>query len=1663
MNQLASRFRLLQPLGKGGMGEVFLAHDQATKREVALKRLRPGLVSDPAALVREFSLLATIRHPAIVEVFDLGYGLDGGAWYSMEYVPGSAAEGETVRSSDWVSQVAASVISGLEALHGAGIVHGDLKPSNVLVVDGAEAIPAASKIVDFGLASHVSAPSQRGGGTAGFTAPEVVQGSAVTPASDLFSFGCCLTKLLTGDGPFDGQTAADRYRSLLTGTPSVWRLEAAGAPSWMISLILRLLATDPGSRPRSAREVRQELQRASSRIRPTLHTQLETVQVIGRERELARLEEWSRTGPPLLALVGEPGVGRTALLHALAARMAVLGRTIVRIDGASGHDNFSALQIQLENGTREATEGPNGTHNGRAVAMEGPELDALVDTLRAHRPGTPGAPNHALIVLLDNADVLPAEVRRFLRRVALETSGAVRVLLTCTTLPPDEEPLQLAGALTEEPLLPLPRPSLERLVSARLSYRAPAALVDWLWKMAGGHPGLSLEMLRLAVSRGAITEDENDVVIDAALLATLAVPESFFAAHRDRLRDASPAARRLALAVALRGGSSDRELLAPLFGEQLESLHAELAAGGVFTTNESGRMVLSRTIAPVAVELAEPGERQLMHAALARSDRLTPSERFHHLAAAGEREAALACAATMWSEFPENAPAAFAAEIAEGVDPAQAGAWYDRAIQQAWSTGAHREAQTLAQRVVSAAAGRFATPERWERLAAASFRCGQLELTQQALAAGLAADPSAATRGRLLITEAAMHHARGDFTGALEIAEAAMDCLREAGNSEHMGDAALTASSILIALGRLDDAESRLDQAITVYTHASRPLGLTRAAQMRGLLLRHRGALAEAEKAYIYALELARACSSRLPLQETYMHLGQLYGDLGRGDDCRDAYHEARQLALADGRGAAVTLATLNLAQFEGLSGRPREAVRLARGAIELARLYLPAQEFLAWRALVQGLRALGRLDEAAKAVENMLTLGLAQANDEDQAWCRVEACRLLLERQQSKEALRLASRFRPSDPAAWNAGQAMLECLAGRAALWESDRHRAAAAAINIRKWLERHPHRFVAATAFHLEAELALRQGRVEEAIQFLAKSVAAFETIPCTHERAMALLETARLAAEPQADGRLPVSDWLRQAAPLFARLGNRRRQVQAAELEAEWLRKRAEYPVLEMEHGLLERVGRMLHAVTDYRELTHQALALAVEQFNAERGVLVVKDEATGEFEPVAHYGAEDAGSQRQILRFSRSLVREVATEAKSVLVYDAPHELESASLSMEELKLRALLGVPIFLHGQVVGVVYLDSRHPGAFAESDRRLLDGFAQLMAAALDSNRAAQRLSHDSLIRRREIAARVRAGLLGSSQALQELMPAIERAASSFAPILLTGETGSGKGLIANLIHEQSHRSSGPYLSINCGAFTAEVLASELFGVVERAYTGVRPRPGRFQKAKGGTLFLDEIGEMPLDQQVALLSAIDNREVTPLGADEPVPTDVRIIAATNRDLEKMVEAGTFRQDLFYRLNVLRIRLPALRERKGDIPELARHFASQIAARNSQRVPELGADLLADLMSSDWPGNVRELENYIERLMTMPHADVLHSEPAVGHNRRVAARAAQPRRRKLVDELNALERRLLIEELRRCDGNQSRAARALGLSEPTFRNKLSKHGLWSRRKLRNR
>jgi DNA-binding NtrC family response regulator len=319
-----------------------------------------------------------------------------------------------------------------------------------------------------------------------------------------------------------------------------------------------------------------------------------------------------------------------------------------------------------------------------------------------------------------------------------------------------------------------------------------------------------------------------------------------------------------------------------------------------------------------------------------------------------------------------------------------------------------------------------------------------------------------------------------------------------------------------------------------------------------------------------------------------------------------------------------------------------------------------------------------------------------------------------------------------------------------------------------------------------------------------------------------------------------------------------------------------------------------------------------------------------------------------------------------------------------------------------------------------------------------------------------KREIRRRDKVGRpVGTNRAWLEILHIAETVAQTDSTVLLQGESGTGKGVVARYIHELSARSSNVFVSINCGALPESLLESELFGHVKGSFTGaVKDKSGLFAAAEGGTFFLDEIGETSPATQVKLLRVLQHREVIPVGATEPIPIDTRLIAATNRDLDKEIARGNFRSDLFYRLNVISLEMPPLRQRREDIPILAESFLQQIAVARNEQPKSLSPEAAEQLQSYNWPGNVRELENAVERAVILASNGIVTPSSLPDRIREQRTEPLITERAAANPSLEAIERAYIMWVLGSEGGNKSRAAETLGIDPSTLYRKLTRFGV---------
>jgi Nif-specific regulatory protein len=474
--------------------------------------------------------------------------------------------------------------------------------------------------------------------------------------------------------------------------------------------------------------------------------------------------------------------------------------------------------------------------------------------------------------------------------------------------------------------------------------------------------------------------------------------------------------------------------------------------------------------------------------------------------------------------------------------------------------------------------------------------------------------------------------------------------------------------------------------------------------------------------------------------------------------------------------------------------------------------------------------------------------------------------------------------------------------------------------------------------------------------------------------------------------------------------------------------------------------LLKISRVVHAIRDLEELQAQLLDLIFEVVPAGRGAILLSDGEGQEFNSL--YARTRQGGQPQLVRVSRTIARKVMKENVAILGVDIAssgnlREVESLVAS----HVRSLVCVPLSVFQRMIGCIYLDSTNAAnRFSEEHLQLMAGVAGVSAVALDNARRLQWLEQENQRLSTEI--RQDQSLVGEGARMKEIFQFLARVAPTDSTVLIEGESGTGKELVAKALHRNSPRATKPFVAINCAAIPETLLESDLFGHERGAFTGAATqKKGRLEVAEGGVVFLDEIGELAPALQVKLLRVLQEREFERVGGTHPIKVNIRLIAATNRDLEDAVRKGEFRQDLYYRLAVVKMTMPPLRERREDIPMLTRHFVQKYAMRCRVKAKPISREAMAALVLYEWPGNVRELENAIERSLVMGSSDMVLLEdlPESLLEQNAPEDITEGKYHGSVKEL---KKQLILDAVEQTGGNYVEAAGILGV-HPNYLHRL--------------
>ncbi len=1565
-DRVAERYRLLRPLGSGGMASVFLVEDERARCQRVLKELRLDQPELLDSFRREFSLLSSTTHPRLLRVHDFGtwrIRAERHHYYTADLVVGEPFPRWAARTKADSTPVIVDALSALAALHALNVRHGDVSPDNILVRSDGRGV-----LIDLGCARPFDAVSTHVAGTPGFIAPELLAGQRGDARSDLFSLGQTL-----------------RWVHGSAGVPLSGKLEL---------LCQRSSAEEPAARPASARAALEVLGRKATRD-AALHGV--APRVVGRDAELSEYRAWLRgfiEDEPvsrIFWLAGESGVGSSRLLREFVS-LTELEIDVLRARG----DEASPVSWLLAS----------------ASGLPGTSFSAA-DVLRACQELSERS--EPLLLVLEDAQRLDAAQADLLHTLLRALPERSRV--ACLVSASNQAPLACAGLR----LLPL---SLDALRALTLDTLSRGALSD-LFERTRGYPA-RVEALRTARedddepkrSTRATTQREVDAVIGTG---------------------ATPTKNALALLLAL-GGETD--IPHPLL--ELEALEPLLEAG--WLRREGTRLRLGWRARKRGLEGVLSNEIQHAHRVLAdwyQSDEPMLSgeqrliEHIFHAARAGELARAKAAFAAARSEWRAR-PRSFAARLLPLFEEA-GNDWLVARAELSLEAGdfpavLHAVARVLLLRHAD-------DSEKHCRLLAADalLRLGRPQRAERLLAVLSSERSPRIWRARALERCARARLQAGDPKSSDALARTGLDLAEDTDTARSLRELLGMSASYL---GRGSEAEATFSELLASSGPETTPRERSRWLAQRAIARFRGGQSLAALSDYREALELA----DRHGLDDHFcvncLNLGTAQQKVGDWGAALVSYERGLRVAHAIGRESSELTLRFNLAnllveigdfvraesELEALSTRTGTAlgarfapfIALVRGEIAIERrdFGVAEREFAAARA---GFGATGLERELAEVDVCNAELALARGES--------EAARLVAER-----ALTAARKFDASDLV-----------LRARAAL---------ARALGP----DQQPN-----AVRELEALLDEADAGGERALS--ARLASELYRVELASGAPRAIQQGARAQRLwDQLGASLPES--LREVFwrdPRRASLALRTRAERSSNADHEAL------------HKLLS-LSRRVNSSLSLERVFEYAVDAAMDLTRAERCFLLLEEGETRRIVAQRPTGSD-------LLPPSRAIVDRVVESDEAVLTTDAESDHRFANPgSIHSLKLKSVLCVPVLTPSERIGLLYVDNRvQRGRFQERERELLAALSDQVAVAVanarlhralerqreelaEQKRLVERLSRAKDRELEKLRERVEeqqrslslrydySRIVGQSAAMRHVFAQLDRITDSSVDVLLQGESGTGKELVARALHQNGPRRAAPFVGINCAALPENLLESELFGHVRGAFTGAdRDQRGLMLEANGGTLFLDEVAELPLSMQAKLLRVLQEREVRPVGGVRSVPLDVRVVSATHRDLRNLVESGRFREDLYYRLAVVVVRLPPLRERTEDVPLLARAILERLAHEAKRPVPELSSDARQRLLAHPFPGNVRELEN------TLTRAFVLSEGPRITGADLDLTKGSPRKASRTRREYEAEERIELMEALQRTRWNVSLVSRELGIPRNTLYRKLRRHGLLSR------
>jgi Nif-specific regulatory protein len=1748
--QLPPRYQLRATLKKTPDTCVYRVFDVPDKRDEALKILCHE-IADPQQLVRfrtEFSTLASLEHSSVIKVFDFGVLNDRYPYFTMEFFAGRKIS-EFFDGQNWdaLYDVMLQIASALHHIHHLGIVHLDLKPSNILVDEAGH-----TKIMDFGLAIESrQVLDRRIRGTLQYMAPEVLRQDRVDSRADLYALGMTLYETVTGALPGYGKPAIDVIRMHLDEEIRPPSSINPRIPEKLEAIILRLLEKDPRHRFPTAAALLQAVAAAAGRNVPAAELlvgrgELFAAPLIGRKNEIDELmsliaEARDGRGNGVI-LAGAEGMGKSRIVRDVTLRAQLDGARVFsgrcpvnrKTIYAPFFDIFDQMVTAVNPDADVAEEirrllrpvvsmGPETSPapHGQKYRLYNRIVQSMQDIYGFLSAGseTGGSPLILVIEDVQWADPSTAELFSFLVSEAkqnkllvigtltLDSGGEAAIESSSPNFSFWEQraregsfPIIRVDTLSE----PLVREHLQSLLG---DANVDDELVRWmLWESAGS-PLHIRRIIDYLVTHEYLSWRPSGWVADMDRLRSLRIPGGSASSILIEKLDALTAEKRAIIeTVAVFGETAETDLVARVCEPSPERTYAILR--DLVQVN-----LLDETPDGCSLAFPQIHLRDTLYNGMAERRRAELHLRVGELLEPMMRDGATQLVGQVAYHFSR------ANDIVRGVQ------YSIEAGDIAMSTLAHEEATEfyrIALELMDLGGIEEARKsEVREKLADGYYRRDdyrsamhsyQFLLKTMQSRRGASDDEPTLDVARVMKKIGKVLARKGDQDAAMTYFQNALSIYEQHGAKMDVAETLNRVAWLHRIKDDLDAARDAAERARTLLETMEPTVVYGYVKNILGLIEYARGNWQRARQILEEAIQIGEQLGSIQLRKVATTNLGNSLWKLGDWDAAMQHFRKNLELSEAEGDLLDLVMAYNNVGVIEYGRGNFHAAAQYFEKSVRIdEKIGAIEHEAMARENLGDALEMLGKFDEARQQYQRCVAL---EGFDESRALrmsVYVPMARLTKKRgdiakalEYAQKALSAGERARDEDLIA-EASYVLASIederdnsddsekhLTRALAIFEANRtlhglaraHTAAAVQMLQKQDVDaaiRHADlglqyakqvgdKFTIAKNDWARARIHAFRGERELANAKFEAARIGLDEIDAPYDLARLLFDIGILKDEPDEATQL-----IRNAIRIFESLDA---SLDLERARGALFRIRPAGKVPDQNVVGLYEIVKIVNSTLDLQEVLTRVLDVCIRRLRAERGMLLLLDPITGALRTSVVRNIKDDDTESK--RSPQSIVKEVIQSGQSIMSADARADqrfVESESVIAENIL--SILCVPLIIKERISGAIYVDHRQARhLFSQKDLSFLEAFADQAAIAIENARlyeeleeARTRLSLENETLRREVLVEKHLdSIVGSSEPVAKIQFAIRKAAAGFSTVLLRGESGTGKGLVARIIHNISPRRNGPFIKFNCAALPETLAESELFGHEKGAFTGAdRRKLGRFELANNGSIFLDEIGKMSLAMQSKLLRVVEEKDFERVGGTQTIKTDVKIIAATNLDLERAIEDGTFREDLFYRLNIVPIVLPPLRDRKDDIPMLAEHFIRKICKDLGIDVKHLEPGVIDLFMRYDWPGNVRELEATLHRAIVMSNGDTMtrnefyslynHASPA-------PVLAAEPSggmpligkmeiTSEVYDEMmSAVDKQLILRALETSGGRIREAARRLGLARNTLKAKIQKYNI---------